>query len=138
MAYVGRLGGALLAVTEGRYFLVGDLKEPVDFARCGFERPRERDIKAEPGIELRLTGAPHEALPPLLKYDVEGEALVAKLAAQFIIKRNSSVSDRLWRLVLDTSPLLQGGGREVSDARWLGATPDEVWDIVRDAVLRCS
>ena len=41
MARVGRLSGAILAESEGAYFLVGDLKEPCDFSARGFEAPVE-------------------------------------------------------------------------------------------------
>ena len=48
MARVGRLAGALLAETEGRYFLVGNTKEPCDFRALGVEPPPEIDALKRP------------------------------------------------------------------------------------------
>jgi len=142
MAHVTRLGGAILAHSGESYFLVGDLKEPLDFAAAGFAAPGERDLRTTPYIRLAplaAGGAP--ALPtaePVLDLALEGEALARKLADCFVIRRNGSVSERLWRLVTESSARLAAeGGREVIDGRWLGATPEEVWEAVRDSVLRC-
>ena len=44
---------------------------------------------------------------PFLAMDVEGEALANVLAARFVIERNGSVSDRLWRLVTNPDDLLE-------------------------------
>jgi hypothetical protein len=49
-----------------------------------------------------------------------------------VIERNGSVSERLWRLVLGDAPA------EVVDLRWLGQMPLQVWQVVRDTVLKCS
>jgi hypothetical protein len=136
---VGRLAGALLAETEGVWFMVGNLKRPCDFAAAGFERPAlEVDALARP--HLRLLRAGPLAVPgPWLDLSVEGEALAATLAARLLIARNGSVSDRLWRLIV-------GGGdpeapdppaEAVVDARWLGEMPEPLWQIVREAVLKC-
>jgi hypothetical protein len=51
-----------------------------------------------------------------------------------VIKRNGSVSERLWRLV--TQPEVHEGKAEI-DARWLGEVPTAIWQIVQDTVLRC-
>ena len=51
MARVGRLAGAILAETEGRYYLVGELKETL--------RPGDCCITLEAGD---LTGLPDELL----------------------------------------------------------------------------
>jgi len=137
MAMVGRLGGAILAQTADRYFLVGDLKEPVDFAAHGFINPGERDVKVQPYVELKRNSEAFDWSPPLMVMELDGEALAAKLASLFVIRRNGSISERLWSLVSEHSSLEPSAGREVTNARWLGATPDEVWEIVRDGVLRC-
>jgi hypothetical protein len=105
MARVGRLAGALVAESDGRYFLVGDTKEP-----CAWQ------------------GEPIAIDAPYLDVPVEGDALARLLAARFVIERNGSVSERLWRLVTEHG----------ADARWLAEIPDDVWRIVRDTVLRCS
>ena len=139
MAIVGRLAGAILAETMGRYFLIGDVKEPCDFRAHGFSDPGDRDLKIQPYVELHKLNSEgsFDWRPQILAMDIEGEALAAKLAGQFMIKRNGSISERLWRLVTESSPLIAGAEREVTDARWLGSTPDDIWDIVRDSVLRC-
>src|SRR5712672_3173802 len=129
MARVGRLAGALLAETEGNYFLVGDLKEPCDFPAAGFEPPERTPGRELPFARLRplreiALSAPHILL------DIEGEELALLLFRRLVIARNGSVSNRLWRLV--TGPIEQA---EV-DARWLGGVPAEVWEIVRESTLR--
>ncbi len=136
MARVGRLAGAILAETEGSYYLVGNTKGPCDFAAHGFSRPAEIDALARPYLALsplREVAVP----PPLLILGIEGEGLARILARRFLIERNGSVSDRLWHLVLDPS----GQDRtpdEVTEAGWLGAMPEPIWNIVRERVLKCS
>jgi hypothetical protein len=132
MSRITRLSGALLLETEGRYFLVGNTKEPCDFAAAGFEPPLEIDALARSYIALSPAGPIHFP-PPWLELEVEGETLAKLAAERFLIPRNGSVSDRLWRLVSDPD-----GEPPRSDARWLGELPSSIWSIVRDAVLRCS
>jgi len=70
--------------------------------------------------------------------DLEGEALARVLAERFIITRNGSVSERLWRLVIQCGRVDdEDTPAGAVDARWLGAMPAPMWQIVRDAVLRC-
>jgi hypothetical protein len=137
MAYVTRLAGAILASSEGEYFLVGDLKTPCDFDAAGFQSPGELDVKERPFIRLTATAGPRLPQEPVLLMDLEGEALAQKLADCFIIKRNGSISDRLWRLVMESSKTTSLGELPAVDGRWLAGTPDEVWEAVRDSVLRC-
>jgi hypothetical protein len=75
---------------------------------------------------------------PYVTMDVEGEALARLLVDRFVIQRNGSVSDRLWRLVMD--PKREGHVALDSriDARWLGKIPAEIWQVVREAVLKCT
>jgi hypothetical protein len=120
MARVGRLAGAILAETRGEYFLVGHTKVPCDWTAAGFERPAQTEERW-----IRLAGR-GELSPPILEIDIEGEPLAELLVRLFVIERTGSVSERLWRLV------------ESSPARWLGEIPPHVWQVVRDAVLRCS
>jgi hypothetical protein len=135
MARVARLAGAILAETAGEFFVIGDLKEPCDFAAAGFEPPKEVDFVKRPYIKL---AAKHQVAVTgtYLIVDCEGEALVRMLAERLVIERNGSVSERLWRLITDPS-----GREEVPDgplnARWFGEMPAEIWQIVRDTVLRC-
>jgi hypothetical protein len=134
MARVGRLAGAILAETEGRYFLVGNTKAPCDFAKAGFEPVAEIDAQKSPYVALSARGAVSLAAP-YLEVDVEGEALARLLAERFLIERNGSVSDRLWRLVVDPET---SDKATALDARWLAGVPRAIWQIVRNEVLRCS
>ena len=136
MARVGRLASALLAETGGEFFLVGNTKEPCDFEAAGFESPGEIDalerryIRLAPRREVELAG-------PYLTLDLEGETLAALLAERLLIERNASVSDRLWRLLVDPSGQEELPEDEAVDARWLAEIPAPIWGIVRDTVLRC-
>ncbi len=137
MARVGRLGGALLAETQGEYYLIGNTKVPVDYRAAGFEPPDEVDALKSPYIRLTPLGEAKVA-PPVLVLDVEGEELAKKLVKRFVIDRNGSVSDRLWRLVWSPEdPLDEPEETAERDARWLGQIPDPIWQLVRDTVLRC-
>ncbi len=130
MATVGRLAGALLAETRGEYFLVGGTKEPCDWHAAGLVAPEGLDDELrQPFVALSARGTVNVPVPRL-RLTVEGEELAHVLAGRFLIARNGSVSERLWRLVV-------GESDDEVDARWLGEIPEAVWDVVRDAVLRC-
>jgi hypothetical protein len=134
MARVGRLAGAILVESGSDYFLVGNPKEPCDWAQEGFEAPPEIDAANRPWIRLQRVGRVTLG-EPHLAVESEGEALAAKIARRMLIERNGSVSERLWRLVAGIED-----GREppgVVPARWLVEVPESVWRVVRDAVLRC-
>jgi hypothetical protein len=134
MARVGRLAGAVLAETEGRFYLVGDLKEPCDFAAAGFAPPGELEGGAA-AFRALLPRGPITLAPPVLTLALEGEALARRLSDFLVIKRNGSVSERLWRLVLQ--PEVNEGKAEI-DVRWLGELPPAIWQIVQDRVLKCT
>jgi hypothetical protein len=127
---VGRLAGAIVAQTEDVFYLVGDTKEPCDFAAHGFAPPPpDRSPVAQPYVAIEVV----DAVRPLqagFDVDLEGEALAQMLAHRFLIRRNGSVSERLWNVVTE-----HHDPAEV--ATWLHAMPASVWDIVRDTVLRC-
>ncbi len=136
MARVGRLAGALLAATGAEFYLVGNTKEPCDFEAAGFECPGEIDALERRYVKL----APRRAVElatPYLRLELEGEALAALLAERLLIERNASVSDRLWRLLIDPNGQGELPEDEAVDARWLAEIPAPVWMIVRDTVLRC-
>jgi hypothetical protein len=138
MARIARLAGALLVESDGRYFLVGNPKGPLDLPAAGFSPPAGPiDAMVRPWIELEPR-RPIALAAPVLDYPVEGAAAAERISAQLVIPRNASVSDRLWRLILGIVDDDDDDVAEVSDAAWLAATPDRVWSIVRDAVLRCS
>lgn len=140
MARVARLAGALLAETRRSYYLVGNTKRPCDFAARGFVPPDSIDAVARP--YTALTALNEIALePPWLAIDVEGEALPKLLSECFLITRNGSVSDRLWRLVAGLRDEDDDGEQTpvtAIDARWLAGMPKPIWDVVRDCVLRCT
>ncbi len=130
---VSRLAGAILLEADGQHYLVGNTKEPCDFAAAGFEPPAQPiDAMARPFVRLAQV-RPVTLRAPVLTLDLAGEAAAARLAAAFVIERNGSVSERLWRLVVgdDARP-------DDIDARWLGQMPAQVWQVVRDTVLKCS
>jgi hypothetical protein len=142
MSRVGRLAGAILAETEGQYFLVGNTKEPCNFAQAGFEAPVEVDALKRPYLKLSVTGSV-DMDPPWLTLPLEGEGVPRLLGERFLIERNGSVSDRLWRMVLSPdaeeagAPVTQSIHAQAINARWLAEIPAPVWQIVRDTVLRC-
>lgn len=138
MARVGRLAGAILAESNGEYFLVGNTKSPCDWAAAGFAQPVEIDPARHAFVRLSQIGAVVVGSPHLV-LALEGEALAKELAQRFVIERNGSVSDRLWRLVLRQG--VADADQEPEgpvDARWLGEIPAPIWQIVRDTVLRCT
>ena len=136
MARVGRLAGAILAETEGRYFLIGNTKEPCDFRAAGFAPPAEIDAVKQAYVSLAVADAVRIQAPSLT-LRLEGEGLARLLARRFLIERNGSVSDRLWRLVTGVDEEDEAPEAEELDAQWLVEVPDRIWEIVRDSVLRC-
>ena len=129
MARIGRMAGAIVAQTGDDYYLVGDTKEPCDFAAHGFlAPPRDRSPVEQPWVRLAVHGEPR--LDATLHMALEGEALAELLAHRFLIRRNGSVSERLWNVVTEHHNTSEA-------ATWLHAMPAPVWDIVRDTVLRC-
>jgi hypothetical protein len=136
MARVGRLAGAILAETGGEFFLVGNIKEPCDFETAGFESPGEIDALTWRYVKL-ATRRSVELAGPYLTLEIEGEALALLLAERLLIERNASVSERLWRLLMDPSGQDEPPENEAVAARWLAEIPAPLWEIVRDAVLRC-
>ncbi len=140
MARVGRLAGALLVETEGEYFLVGNTKEPCDWQAAGFEPPA-----LDPSAARYVKLAARRAITlssPHLAMSLEGEDLARALAQRFLVERNGSVSDRLWRLIVNRGvpeeDLPDDANQPATvDADWLGEIPAPIWKIVRDTVLRC-
>lgn len=137
MALVGRLAGAILAETGGQFFLVGNPKEPCDFVAVGFECPGVINAMERPFIRLSPL-RPVQIPQPYLTMTVEGEGLARLLVDRFVIQRNGSVSDRLWRLVTDPKQEDRAVSTGIIDAQWLGEIPTEIWHIVRETVLKCT
>ncbi len=133
LSTVARLAGAIIAETNGEYYLVGALKEPCDFAGCGFAAPAESGPNQPvPYRKLNVVGDVALEEGDFLEMETQGEALAQLLFKRFVILRNHSVSDRLWRVV--TCQKDQNGK---TDARWLEHMPDEIWEIVRENILKC-
>lgn len=137
-AKVTRFAGAILLETAAQFFLIGNTKEPCDWRAAGFDTPEEIDavkctfFRLSPYREIYL---PSHCL--LIVSDQNGEALAQILAGRFLIRRNGSVSERLWRIVTgetEEEPLSQ---MEPFDISWLISMPERVWDIVRDTALKC-
>lgn len=133
MAQVGRLVGAIIAVSGEDIYLVGDCKEPCDFNRYGLENPLDRNVLLQPYIKMQKRGA-FQIEGPTLRIGLEGEALPQLLVDTFLIFRNGSVSERIWRLCLQYCPEPVNG---VIDADWVRHVPRGIWEIVRASVLRC-
>jgi hypothetical protein len=136
MARVARLAGAIVAETDGAFYLIGHPKVPCDWAAGGIEPPGAIDARVTPFLRLRASSV--ELAAPRLVLSTEGEALAQLLARRLLIARTGSVSERLWRLCVGESDELAAQIPAEVDARWLTGVPDAIWDVVREAVLRCS
>jgi hypothetical protein len=140
MARVGRLAGGLLLETtlagSPAWFLVGDTKVPCDWLAAGFDPPRQRDVVRERFIQLEVRGTP-TLLGTTLAVAFEGIEAAQALAERLTVSRNGSVSERLWHLILGEDEIEQPSGRTV-DCAWLCEMPSAVWDVVREAVLKCT
>lgn len=152
---VMRLGGALMMVSpaSGYMALVGETKEPVDFEALGlYPPPLNRMASLEPVFQLKPKGPVTLQRPQLALAVPENQTeewLAEYVAKTLLIRRNGSVSERLWNLAIESSPpLIQTLGQNsppwleqldgVRDLTWLTIVPLSVWEIVRESVLRCS
>ena len=141
MALVSRLGGSLLVTISTSYFVVGELKRPVDWPAEGFEPPVHLSAGLEDEGErlpwFEISGSPPSDRGICLSLDDEydSRSLCDELHKRMTIQRNGSVSERLWDLVMDHSTSID---EQRVDGRWLVETPIAVWDMVRDSMLRCS
>jgi hypothetical protein len=139
-ARAGRLAGAIVMESRGEFYLVGNTKEPCDWARAGFEQPAEADDLQRAFIPLKPLGSVKIGLPCLLLNAGEQspEGLAELLANRFLIRRNSSVSERLWRIAIGQMDQEKEVITRDVDASWLIHLPDQIWNIVRDTVLKCT
>lgn len=139
-AKLSRLAGALLLVGEEEYFLIGNTKEPCDWSAVGFEPPAEGDAATLRVRRLMpLREIPTPATPCLIvQQNAQSlDSIAHTLANRLLILRNASFSERLWRIVTgatDESPTEAANGEDVT---WLLTMPDRVWEIVREAALKC-
>ena len=187
MAWIGRIAGAILAHDDGHFFLIGSLKEPCDFQGLGLEDPEQAEGGFDPLTQrycqlksivkdmpcgnlwdvLDKNPSLSEGIGEKILFMEHGsKELNHTLARSFLIRRNASVSERLWDLALScstpytnsSSAQMKGDmnnwrdndlnnlspsskkiyqGKEVYEASWLEQTPNEIWEIVREQVLRC-
>ena len=135
MAIITRLAGAYLAQTNHAYYMIGNTKSPCRFEDFGFEPP-PRDTEAPDQPILPLLVAKDLSLPASesLEIPLEGDELLNRLVAFFMIARNGSMSERLWQLVIENGQRNQAGH---IDGRWLADIPEEAFAAIQDSVLSC-
>jgi hypothetical protein len=141
VSQLGRLGGALLLESGGEFFLIGNLKRPCDFPAAGFVAPGPIDAVARPWVRLARDGGSalvRSGAQLVLGDPGDAQTLADSLAARLLIERNGSVSDRLWRLILTADPEADPPDEGTFAAHWLVQMPLHLWQIVREAVLKCS
>ena len=140
MARVGRLAGGLLLETklggQPAWFLVGDTKVPCDWLAAGFGPPPERDVVRDRFIQLEVRGAP-ALTGTTLSVELEGVDAARAIGERLTVNRNGSVSERLWALILGEDEIEEPTARTLPSA-WLCDVPTAVWDVVREAVLKCT
>jgi hypothetical protein len=118
------------------WFLVGDTKIPCDFRAAGFVAPAERDVIRERFVRLELQGSPR-LTRTTLSIALDGVEAARAIGERLTVDRNGSVSERLWSLIVGEGEAEQPSGRTI-DCAWLCEMPITVWNVVRDAVLKCS
>lgn len=137
-ARISRLAGAILLDAGQTFFLIGNTKEPCNWAEAGFLAPEKIDAVHHPFIPLTPVRAVQLGAPRIrLECDITPAGLAELIAARFLIARNGSVSDRLWRLVTGETESTASAHHQEIDGTWLAAIPESIWTIVRDTVLRC-
>jgi hypothetical protein len=139
-ARLSRLAGALLLAGNGFYFLIGNTKEPCDWATIGFEQPAEGDAATLRVRRLIPTADEPSLGPAALSVLINGqpvETIAERLADRLLIRRNASFSERLWRIVTGASDEHPTALPAEADVTWLIAMPERVWEIVRDTALKC-
>jgi hypothetical protein len=118
------------------WFLVGDTKVPCDWRSAGFEPPRERDVIRERFVELEVCGAP-ALIGTTLSVGLVGQDAARVIGERLTVSRNGSVSERLWTLILGEDEIEAPSGRTIP-CEWLCEMPAEVWNVVRESVLKCT
>ncbi len=139
-AILSRLAGAMLLARGGEFYLVGNTKEPCDWAGIGFSKPEEGDAATLRVRRLHLLRDDPNVGNPCAFVAVAGqplELIADVLARRLLIVRNASFSERLWRIVTGASDESSVPAEETPDVSWLLAMPDPVWEIVREAALKC-
>jgi hypothetical protein len=138
---VGRLAGALLVQTQeagaDAWFVLGDTKRPCDWRASGFETPLDRDPRQTPWQRLSVNSTP-ALTGAQLRLSHSGLDVVRSLSSRLLVSRTGAVSERLWRLIFDVSDEDDVAQDAVITADWLVEIPAPAWEIVRDAVLKCT
>lgn len=138
-ARITRLAGAILLEHENQYVLIGNTKQPCNWQREGFEAPAEIDAVKQPFLPLTpiraiLIEGQHLTID---EFNGSAEGLAQALASRFLIRRNGSVSDRLWRIVTGERDETGASTEQQINITWLIDMPERIWEIVRDAALKC-
>ena len=137
MARLMRMAGAFLLENQQGYFVIGNFKRPCNFSNYGFMEP-ERDTEAPKNPVLPLVRNDKDLSSDsegILLLNNEDASRASRIANLFMISRNGSMSERLWDLVYVNAK--EQGKKGERDASWLDHMPDEIWECVRDSVLRC-
>jgi hypothetical protein len=133
MSKLGLIHGAFLLETQGKFFQIGDTKEPANYEKIGFEKPASFDPMESHYTPLNTIGSP-EIKEPYLEFNDEGEELCEKLYNKLVINRNASTSTRMWYLFFDAE---EYSGQKTINVQWLLDIPVEIWEIVQDEVWSC-
>jgi hypothetical protein len=103
---------------------------------AGFAAPWERDVIRERFVQLEVQGTP-SLTGTTLSIALEGVDAARAIGERLTVNRNGSVSERLWGLIIGEDEVEEPTGQIVPCA-WLCEMPTAVWDVVRDAVLKCT
>jgi len=140
MARGGRLAGGLWLAPrlhgELAWVLVGDTKVPCDWQKSGFKPPPARDVVRDRFIQLEPCATP-TLTGTTLSVELEGVEVARMIGERLTVNRNGSVSERLWSLILGEDEVEAPTGKTIPCA-WLCEMPTAVWDVVREAVLKCT
>jgi hypothetical protein len=138
-AHISRLSGAILLECDGQFLLIGNTKSPCNWLTEGFEAPAEVDAVKQPVLRLTSSNITKSISPVLIVSAIEssGESLAKILADRFLIRRNGSVSERLWRIVTGESDESSTPAEHPIQVNWLVTMPSSVWEIIRETALKC-
>lgn len=138
-AHISRLAGAILLECDGQFFLIGNTKIPCHWQTEGFEPPAEIDAVKQPVFPLTSRSKATRTFPVLVAQvtGLTGEALAQVLADRFLIRRNGSVSERLWRIITRESDDTTSSAEFPIPIDWLVSMPSDIWEIVRETALKC-
>jgi hypothetical protein len=138
-ANVSRLAGAILLERDGEFFLIGNTKTPCDWNAEGFVAPAEVDAIKQPVLPIASNDNSTPVSPILTVRDSElsSEAIAQILANRFLIRRNGSVSERLWRIIIGENDESTATPELPIRVDWLISMPSHVWEIVRETALKC-